>query len=116
MGLVIAWLTSSIIILGANCELNAPWKDLASHCTNLVIPVIALLPSHKTLLTLCKSARWQYITAMSIILELLIFGLVIALTISLKMPVKRKAKIVGAFGVRLLYVRPYPKLTLSHTD
>jgi len=47
-------------------------------------------------------ARWQVLTAVDIITELVIFALSIYLVIGLQMPAKRKTVIVVAFGLRLL--------------
>ncbi|KAK0877149.1 hypothetical protein LTR87_008978 [Friedmanniomyces endolithicus] len=87
IGFNTVWVFISILMIGVDCELNTPWSHLASRCSGLF-------------------ARWQVLTAVDIITELVIFALSIYLVIGLQMPAKRKTVIVVAFGLRLFVIVP----------
>ncbi|TKA70636.1 hypothetical protein B0A55_05748 [Friedmanniomyces simplex] len=87
IGFSTVWVFISILMIGVDCELNTPWSHLASQCTGLF-------------------ARWQVITALDVITEVVIFSLSIYLVFGLQMPVKRKTVIVAAFGLRLFVILP----------
>ncbi|KAL4759207.1 uncharacterized protein BDW70DRAFT_85314 [Aspergillus foveolatus] len=76
------WVVPAILILSVNCGLNRPWKGTGGQCENL-------LP------------RWQFIVALDITTELILFGLAVFLLAGLFMPVKRKFTIAFAFIFRL---------------
>ncbi|KAL3429170.1 hypothetical protein BDV09DRAFT_203264 [Aspergillus tetrazonus] len=76
------WVVPAILILSVNCGLNRPWEGTGGQCENL-------LP------------RWQFIVALDITTELILFGLAIFLLAGLFMPVKRKFTIAFAFIFRL---------------
>ncbi|KAL5000424.1 hypothetical protein BDV10DRAFT_192980 [Aspergillus recurvatus] len=76
------WVVPAILILSVNCGLNTPWKGTGGQCKNL-------LP------------RWQFIVALDITTELILFGLAVFLLAGLFMPVKRKFTIAFAFIFRL---------------
>ncbi|KAL4988634.1 hypothetical protein BDW68DRAFT_187109 [Aspergillus falconensis] len=76
------WVVPAILILSVNCGLNTPWKGTGGQCENL-------LP------------RWQFIVALDITTELILFGLAVFLLAGLFMPVRRKFTIAFAFIFRL---------------
>ncbi|RHZ59542.1 hypothetical protein CDV55_101593 [Aspergillus turcosus] len=76
------WIIPSTLILAVNCEMNRPWKTSGGQCRNLL-------------------ARWEFITAMDILTELILFALAVALLQGLFMPLKRKLQIGSAFVFRL---------------
>ncbi|KAJ5737972.1 hypothetical protein N7493_001127 [Penicillium malachiteum] len=76
-----AWLIPAIFILLIDCELNKPWRLQGGHCHNLY-------------------KRWQFIAAVDIITELIIFVLAVALLQGLFMSIKRKLGIGFAFIFR----------------
>ncbi|OOF98250.1 hypothetical protein ASPCADRAFT_43168, partial [Aspergillus carbonarius ITEM 5010] len=82
LALCTAWVIPAVLIIAVNCELNRPWKGTGGQCIDLL-------------------QRWQFIVALDIATELIIFGLAIALLWGLFMPLKRKLTIRFAFMFRL---------------
>ncbi|KAJ5710386.1 hypothetical protein N7488_004542 [Penicillium malachiteum] len=80
-----AWLIPAIFILLIDCELNEPWRLQGGKCHNLY-------------------KRWQFIAAVDIITELIIFFLAVALLQGLFMSINRKLGIGFAFIFRFPYV------------
>ncbi|CAK44698.1 hypothetical protein AnigIFM59636_011631 [Aspergillus niger] len=80
LALCTAWVIPAVFIIAVNCELNRPWKGSGGQCMNL---------------------RWQFIVALDIATELIIFGLAVFLLWGLFMPLKRKLTIGFAFMFRL---------------
>ncbi|KAF4260989.1 hypothetical protein LV164_000063 [Aspergillus fumigatus] len=76
------WIIPSALILAVNCEMNRPWKTSGGQCRNLL-------------------QRWEFITAMDIVTELILFSLAVTLLHGLFMPLKRKLQIGSAFLFRL---------------
>ncbi|KAJ6010652.1 hypothetical protein N7451_002064 [Penicillium sp. IBT 35674x] len=76
-----AWLIPAVFILLVNCELNRPWRIQGGQCRNLY-------------------RRWQFIAAVDIITEIILFSLAVALLKGLFMSVKRKLGIGFAFIFR----------------
>ncbi|KAJ5168966.1 uncharacterized protein N7482_004560 [Penicillium canariense] len=91
MALCTAWLIPAVFILLVNCELNKPWRTQGGQCRNLY-------------------KRWQFIAALDIVTELIIFLLAVALLKGLFMSVKRKLAIGFAFIFRF----PLIIFTLLH--
>ncbi|KAJ5155230.1 hypothetical protein N7492_008033 [Penicillium capsulatum] len=75
------WLIPAIFLLLVNCELNQPWRTEGGQCRNL----------HE---------RWQFIAALDVVTEILLFSLAVALLHGLFMSVKRKLAIGFAFIFR----------------
>ncbi|KAE8392373.1 hypothetical protein BDV23DRAFT_192545 [Aspergillus alliaceus] len=82
LALCTIWITTAILIIAVNCELNRPWKGAGAQCVNLL-------------------KRWQFIVAMDILTEILLFALAVTLLAGLFMPLKRKLPIGFAFFFRL---------------
>ncbi|KAL2829770.1 hypothetical protein BDW59DRAFT_34310 [Aspergillus cavernicola] len=76
------WVIPAISILTINCGFNRPWKGTGGQCENIL-------------------ARWQFIVALDIATELILFGLAVILLAGLFMPLKRKFTIAFAFVFRL---------------
>ncbi|KKK22661.1 hypothetical protein ARAM_002581 [Aspergillus rambellii] len=76
------WLIPAILIITINCELERPWRGTGGRCGSLL-------------------ARWQFIVALDIATELILFSLAVTLLAGLFMPVKRKLTIASAFIFRL---------------
>ncbi|KAJ5645400.1 hypothetical protein N7507_011411 [Penicillium longicatenatum] len=76
-----AWVIPAVFILLVNCELNGPWRIQGGQCRNLY-------------------RRWQFIAAVDIITEIILFSLAVALLKGLFMSVKRKLGIGFAFIFR----------------
>ncbi|KAL4943690.1 hypothetical protein BDV06DRAFT_234386 [Aspergillus oleicola] len=76
------WVIPAILILTVNCGLKKPWKGTGGQCEDL-------LP------------RWQFIVALDIATELILFSLAVVLLAGLFMPLKRKFTIAFAFVFRL---------------
>ncbi|GFF23535.1 hypothetical protein IFM58399_00326 [Aspergillus lentulus] len=85
------WIIPSALILAVNCEMNRPWKTSGGQCRNLL-------------------QRWEFITAMDIVTELILFALAVTLLQGLFMPLKRKLQIGSAFLFRL----PLIMFTIFH--
>ncbi|RDW88000.1 hypothetical protein BP6252_00032 [Coleophoma cylindrospora] len=100
ISLVGAWCLASLIILGIRCHPLQPWIDVlsASACSSLFL-------------------RWQVITALDIITELVLFAIAIYLVWNLRMQLGNKAKVVGAFGCRipLIILAAFRLRSLSQT-
>ncbi|GKZ33080.1 hypothetical protein AbraIFM66950_002858, partial [Aspergillus brasiliensis] len=82
LALCTAWVIPAVFVIVVNCELNRPWKGSGGQCMNL-------------------PKRWQFIVALDIATELIIFGLAVFLLWGLFMPLKRKLTIGFAFLFRL---------------
>ncbi|KAE8448817.1 hypothetical protein EG329_008819 [Mollisiaceae sp. DMI_Dod_QoI] len=80
--LSIAWVLISIILVAIRCHPQHPWLDTNSTCSNLF-------------------ARWQFIGALDIILELALFAISLFLVWGIQMPLKSKSIVVGSFATRL---------------
>ncbi|KAB8247291.1 hypothetical protein BDV35DRAFT_392070 [Aspergillus flavus] len=93
LALCTAWIITSVFIIAINCELNRPWKGAGGQCVNLL-------------------KRWQFIVAMDILTEILLFGLAVTLLSGLFMPLKRKLPIGFAFFFRL----PLVIFSILHID
>ncbi|KAJ5669388.1 hypothetical protein N7462_010458 [Penicillium macrosclerotiorum] len=81
LALCTAWLIPAVLILLVNCELNKPWRTQGGECKNLF-------------------KRWQFIGAVDIITEIIIFALAVILLKGLFMSVRRKLAIGFAFIFR----------------
>ncbi|KAJ5513083.1 hypothetical protein N7463_002635 [Penicillium fimorum] len=81
LALCTAWVIPAIFIVLVNCELNTPWRNDNSQCHNLYI-------------------RWQFIAAVDVITELLLFLLAVILLKGLFMSVRRKLAVGFAFIFR----------------
>ncbi|KAJ5653133.1 hypothetical protein N7490_000136 [Penicillium lividum] len=81
LALCTAWLIPAVFILLVNCELNRPWRIQGGQCRNLY-------------------QRWQFIAAVDVITEIILFSLAVALLKGLFMSVKRKLGIGFAFIFR----------------
>ncbi|KNG81982.1 hypothetical protein ANOM_010574 [Aspergillus nomiae NRRL 13137] len=82
LALCTAWIITSVSIIAINCELNRPWKGAGAQCVNLL-------------------KRWQFIVAMDILTEVLLFAVAATLLAGLFMSLKRKLPIGFAFFFRL---------------
>lgn len=82
IGLCTVWVIVSIFLVIVNCEVRYPWADIAGQCSNMF-------------------ARWQFITAIDIMTEILLVGLAVFLVHDLRMSVGRKGVVVIAFLFRL---------------
>ncbi|KXG47931.1 uncharacterized protein PGRI_018010 [Penicillium griseofulvum] len=81
LALCTAWVIPAILIVLVNCELNTPWRNDSGQCRNLYI-------------------RWQFIAAVDVITELLLFILAVILLKGLFMSVRRKLAVGFAFIFR----------------
>ncbi|KAJ5383430.1 hypothetical protein N7517_001341 [Penicillium concentricum] len=81
LALCTAWVIPAIFIVLVNCELNTPWRNDSGQCHNLYI-------------------RWQFIAAVDVITELLLFLLAVILLKGLFMSVRRKLAVGFAFIFR----------------
>ncbi|KAJ5776071.1 uncharacterized protein N7511_001082 [Penicillium nucicola] len=81
LALCTAWIIPAIFIVLINCELNTPWRGDGGQCNNLF-------------------QRWQFIAAVDVITELLLFILAVLLLKGLFMSVRRKLAIGFAFIFR----------------
>ncbi|KAJ5937265.1 hypothetical protein N7454_004920 [Penicillium verhagenii] len=81
LALCTAWLIPAALILLVDCEFNQPWRIQGGECRNLY-------------------KRWQFIAAVDIITEIILFSLAVALLKGLFMSVKRKLGIGFAFIFR----------------
>ncbi|PYH96798.1 hypothetical protein BO71DRAFT_374605 [Aspergillus ellipticus CBS 707.79] len=82
LALCTAWVIPAILVIAVNCELNRPWRGSGAQCVDL-------------------RQRWQFIVALNIATELILFGLAVALLWGLFMPLQRKFTIGFAFLFRL---------------
>ena len=94
------WVIVSIFMVTVNCELRHPWADIAGQCSNMVC--LTPLKLDFWLMT-CKLARWQIITVIDILVEVILIGLAVLLVHDLRMSFTRKAVVVIAFLFRLPY-------------
>ncbi|KAJ6128479.1 hypothetical protein N7471_009696 [Penicillium samsonianum] len=81
LALCTAWVIPAIFIVLVNCELNTPWRSDGGQCSDLYI-------------------RWQFIAAVDVITELLLFLLAVILLKGLFMSVRRKLAVGFAFIFR----------------
>ncbi|CAG8877021.1 unnamed protein product [Penicillium nalgiovense] len=81
LALCTAWVIPAIFIVLVNCELNTPWRSEGGQCSDLYI-------------------RWQFIAAVDVITELLLFLLAVILLKGLFMSVRRKLAVGFAFIFR----------------
>ncbi|CDM35486.1 hypothetical protein DTO013E5_8034 [Penicillium roqueforti] len=81
LALCTAWVIPAIFIVLVNCELNTPWRSDGGQCNDLYI-------------------RWQFIAAVDVITELLLFILAVVLLKGLFMSVRRKLAVGFAFIFR----------------
>ncbi|CAG8910219.1 unnamed protein product [Penicillium egyptiacum] len=81
LALCTAWVIPAIFIVLVNCELNTPWRSDGGECSDLYI-------------------RWQFIAAVDVITELLLFLLAVILLKGLFMSVSRKLAVGFAFIFR----------------
>ncbi|CAI7619773.1 unnamed protein product [Penicillium glandicola] len=88
LALCTAWVIPAIFVVLINCELNTPWRSDGGQCQNLYI-------------------RWQFIAAVDVITELLLFLLAVILLKGLFMSVRRKLAVGFAFIFR------FPLIILS---
>lgn len=98
------WVIVSIFLVIVNCELQQPWADIAGQCSNMVC---ALLLEVGSSLTVYKFTRWQFITALDIVVEIMLVGLAVFLVHDLRMSFGRKGVVVIAFLFRLPYSNPF---------
>ncbi|PGH00162.1 hypothetical protein AJ80_09215 [Polytolypa hystricis UAMH7299] len=76
------WLFIAILLISINCGLKMPWQEVANLCHDMFI-------------------RWQVITALDVITELLLFGLAVLLLAGLQMPLQQKGIVLSSFAFRL---------------
>ncbi|KAL4887128.1 hypothetical protein BJY04DRAFT_213084 [Aspergillus karnatakaensis] len=76
------WVIPAIFVLTVNCGFKQPLKGTGGQCNDLL-------------------ERWQFIVALDIATELILFGLAVFLLAGLFMPLKRKFTIAFAFIFRL---------------
>ncbi|KAJ5686093.1 hypothetical protein N7536_008712 [Penicillium majusculum] len=88
LALCTAWVIPAIFIVLVNCELNTPWRSDGGQCNDLYI-------------------RWQFIAAVDVITEILLFLLAVILLKGLFMSVRRKLAVGFAFIFR------FPLIILS---
>ncbi|KAJ5129304.1 uncharacterized protein N7515_005343 [Penicillium bovifimosum] len=81
LALCTAWVIPAVFIILVNCELNTPWRSDGGQCRNLY-------------------NRWQFIAAVDVITELLLFLLAIVLLKGLFMSLRRKLAVGFAFIFR----------------
>ncbi|KAJ5164590.1 uncharacterized protein N7500_006420 [Penicillium coprophilum] len=81
LALCTVWIIPAIFIVLVNCELNTPWRNDSGQCHNLYI-------------------RWQFIAAVDVTTELLLFLLAVMLLKGLFMSVRRKLAVGFAFIFR----------------
>ncbi|KAI2706238.1 hypothetical protein DTO006G1_8843 [Penicillium roqueforti] len=81
-GLSTVGIIVSILLIAVNCEGNKPWVIPGEQCHNLF-------------------PRWQAITALDILTELLLFAFCIALIWGLQMQITHKIVIMVSFAARL---------------
>ncbi|KAJ5549845.1 hypothetical protein N7535_002212 [Penicillium sp. DV-2018c] len=81
LALCTAWVIPAVLIILINCELNTPWRSDGGQCRNLY-------------------NRWQFIAAVDVITELLLFLLAVVLLNGLFMSVRRKIAVGFAFIFR----------------
>ncbi|THC89557.1 hypothetical protein EYZ11_011001 [Aspergillus tanneri] len=84
----------SIFITTIDCSVNKPWVTPAEHCVNLF-------------------PRWQFITAIDIIVEVFLFLFSIGLVYGLQMPLRHKIVIMISFAARLPLV-PFEAVRLTY--
>ncbi|KAL4788297.1 hypothetical protein BJX76DRAFT_353325 [Aspergillus varians] len=107
LALCTLWVIPAIFIIAVNCGLNRPWKGTGGQCENLVRPPTPNIRDGKEGSWLMISlppiqlARWQFIVALDIATELILFGLAVVLLAGLFMSMKRKMTIAFAFIFRL---------------
>ncbi|PYH48023.1 uncharacterized protein BP01DRAFT_175210 [Aspergillus saccharolyticus JOP 1030-1] len=97
---IVLWAIVSILIVALKCPFRHPW--LLEQCASL-------LP------------RWQAITVLDVITELLLLGLSLYLVWPIKLTRMRKAGVIGAFGTRLGIVilailRQTSMTAIAHTN
>ncbi|CAG8045678.1 unnamed protein product [Penicillium salamii] len=88
LALCTIWVIPAIFIVLVNCELNTPWRGGGGQCPNLY-------------------KKWQYIAAVDVITEVILFILAVILLKGLFMSVRRKLAIGFAFIFR------FPLIILS---
>lgn len=86
--LICAWCVVSIFLVAFRCHVRSPWEDATT----------AQCPS--------MFSRWAFIEILSIIIEIFIFGLFLAIIHILRMRMKAKVKVVLAFSTRLTVIIP----------
>ncbi|UNI13773.1 hypothetical protein JDV02_000483 [Purpureocillium takamizusanense] len=84
----VVWMVVSLFVVGFQCGLPNPW-DMVSHEG-------------------CRSTftRWAVVEIFSILIEVMISAMAVALVWDLKMAVKVKVAVVGAFSAQLLVIVP----------
>ncbi|KGO47675.1 hypothetical protein PEX2_097600 [Penicillium expansum] len=98
LALCTAWVIPAIFIVLVNCELNTPWRSDGGQCTDLYI-------------------RWQFIAAVDVITELLLFILAVVLLKGLFMSVRRKLAVGFAFIFRFpLIIFSLVHISALHTS
>ncbi|PYH93789.1 hypothetical protein BO71DRAFT_430614 [Aspergillus ellipticus CBS 707.79] len=95
-GLSVCWVLSSILIILINCELNRPWARPVDHCSGLF-------------------SKWEYITVVDSIIEMMLFLFSLHLVKGLQMPVARKLIVLSSFAVRLPLIA-FASLHLYHLN
>ncbi|CAI7606956.1 unnamed protein product [Penicillium bialowiezense] len=88
LALCTIWVIPAVFTVLVNCELNTPWRADSGQCPDLY-------------------KRWQFIVAVDVITEVLLFILAVVLLKGLFMPVRRKLAIGFAFIFR------FPLIILS---
>ncbi|KAJ5772911.1 hypothetical protein N7457_007807 [Penicillium paradoxum] len=81
LALCTAWVIPAIFIILVNCELNTPWRSEGGRCLNL-------------------EKRWQFIAAVDVITEIILFLLAVVLLKGLFMSLRRKLAVGFAFVFR----------------
>ncbi|GFF40981.1 hypothetical protein IFM58399_06109 [Aspergillus lentulus] len=95
LGGVIVWTLVAIILLAVRCS-HDPWNDISAQCKGL-------LP------------RWQAITAMDIIIEILLFLYSTLAIYKVRISTKKKFLVLCALGCRIVLV-PLAAIRLHYTQ
>lgn len=102
--LISSWCVVSVFLVAFRCDATAPWNGATTaQCSSMF-------------------SRWASIEIISILIEIFIFGLFLAIIHILRMRVKAKVKVVLAFSTRLTVIVPtifrliYLKSDLQKSD
>ena len=92
------WALASILAVVIRCHGSTPWI-MDEQCNNMVRLCSSI---HRAFhLTAVQFLRWQIIGAFDVVTEAALFGMAIFLVQGLRMPLRLKVFVVGAFAIRL---------------
>lgn len=102
MGFIAAWTFGSLLGIALQCNMRHPWISIDEECPGIVssVPDDDIWRLH--ILTEFQLRRWQIISALDIVLEVAIVGLVVFLVSTLQTSMSSKVTVVGIFSFRLL--------------